>query len=363
MTSRIATLFFAVTLAGAAGWPAVLPAQDASASNSTAAASSPTVNTSTNAIVAVVNDKIITVAQVEKQIDPVKPTIYANANADFPDTPEGEAGARKYVADQVTHLFKEVLDNMVDNILMVQAFNDAGYAIPRSFMDQAFDESITNRFNGDREQFLQYLKGNDLTERQYRQQLQDDMIVSYMKQKQQDTVNAISPDRIVKYYDLHKDQWRQEAAVKIRQITLKLGTLETTNLLLQQGQEIVDQARAPGANFAELAGHYSQDEFKSDGGEVGWVEKGKYQQPMDDIIFALKPGEVSNPVALGDSVYIFKCEDKRDAGLQTLEQVHMQIESALLVLDTREAEAKWLKKLRKNAYIKYNIPGMDEDAN
>jgi parvulin-like peptidyl-prolyl isomerase len=362
MTPRIATLFFAVTLVGAAGWPAALPAQDVPASNP-ASASGPPVTTNTNAIVAVVNDKIITVAQVEKQIDPVKPTIYANANANFPDTPEGEAAARKYVADQVTHLFKEVLDNMVDNILMIQAFSDAGYAIPKSYMDQIFDESMVTRFNGDREQFLQYLQANNLTERQYRQQLQDDQIVGYMKQKQQDTVNAISPDRIVKYYDLHKDQWQQEAAVKIRQITLKLGTLETMGLLMQEGQEIVQQARAPGANFAELAGHYSQDEFKSDGGEVGWIEKNKYQKTMEDVIFALKPGEVSNPVALGDSVYIFKCEDKRDAGIQTIEQVHMQIESALLVLDTREAEAKWLKKLRKNAYIKYNIPGMDADAN
>jgi peptidyl-prolyl cis-trans isomerase SurA len=361
MTPRIATLFFAVTLA----WPAALPAQDAPAAGSASpdSASQPAVNTSTNAIVAVVNDKIITVAQVEKQIDPVKPTIYANANANFPDTPEGEAGARKYVQDQVTRLFKEILDNMVDNILMVQAFNDAGYAIPKSYMDQIFDESMVNRFNGDREQFLQYLQANHLTERQYRQQLQDDQIVGYMKQKQQDTVNAISPDRIVKYYDLHKDQWKQEAAVKIRQITLKLGTLETMGLLMQQGQEIVQQARAPGANFAELAGHYSQDEFKNDGGEVGWVERDKYQKPMEDAIFALKPGEVSNPVALGDSVYIFKCEDKRAAGIQTVEQVHMQIESALLILDTREAEAKWLKKLRKNAYIKYNIPGMEADAN
>jgi peptidyl-prolyl cis-trans isomerase SurA len=304
-----------------------------------------------NGIAAVVNDKIITLDQLRKQVDPVYQRIYAEADVNFPDDP---AGAQKYVHEQLLQLYSNLLHGMVDNILIIQAFHDQGYSIPKSYLDQMFDENMTTKFNGDREAFLNYLKQSSLTERQYRDQLQDDVILSVMREKLRTSTNGVSPDRIVKYYNDNKQQWYQDAAVKLRQITLQPSG-DSTDLLMQQAREIVQQARAPGADFAALAIKYSQDENREKGGDVGWVEKGKLVDPMETAAFSLSPGQVSDPVTSGGNVYIFKCEDKRDAGIQPLEKVHADIEYALTTADARDAEEKWLEKLRKNAYIKYNM--------
>lgn len=359
MTPRLAILFLASLLGGAAA----VSAQDAPAAGAAPSSDATTDATAAmsddaraqakyaNGIAAVVNDKIITLDQLRKQVDPVYQRIYAEADVNFPDDPDG---ARKYVHEQLLQLYSNILHGMVDNILIIQAFHDQGYSIPQSYLDQAFDESITTKFNGDREAFLNYLKQSSLTERQYRDQLQDDMILSVMREKLRGSSNGISPDRIVKYYNDHLDQWKQDAAVKLRQITLQPNG-DSADLLMQQARDIVQQARAPGADFALLAEKYSQDENREKGGDVGWVEKGKLVDPMETAAFSLSPGQVSEPVASSGNVYIFKCEDKRDAGVQPLDKVHVDIEYALTTADARDAEEKWLAKLRKNAYIKYNM--------
>ena len=345
------------------GGRAVASAQDAPAANATAAPSpSPAPSTLSadarqqakyaNGIAAVVNDKIITLDQIRKQVDPVVQRIYADADRNFPEDP---AGAAQYVHDQIHQLYTNILHGMVDNILIIQAFHDEGASIPKSFLDQQFDESITTKFNGDREAFLSYLKQSSMTERQYRDQLQDDIILSYMRNKLRGSTNGISPDRIVKYYNDHKQQWAQEAAVKLRQITLEPTNGESMDLLMQEAQHLVQQARVPGADFAVLAQTRSQDDGRDKGGDIGWVEKGKLVAALETAAFALSPGQVSDPVAAGGNVYIFKCEDKREAGVQPLDKVHADIEYALTIEDARLAEEKWLAKLEKNAYIKYNM--------
>jgi peptidyl-prolyl cis-trans isomerase SurA len=300
-----------------------------------------------NGIAAVVNDKIITKDQVQKEMAPLVPRIR--------DDVQSRDGTEQDFDDQITKVAHEILHNMVDNILIIQAFKDKGYAIPDSYLSQRYDETITTQFGGDREKFLDYLKENNLTERAYRQQISDDVMIGYMKSQLRSTPTVISPGRVVKFYDEHKQQYYQDAAVELRQITLKPYADETTDLLLQQARAIVQQARAPNANFADLARKDSQDEYQGNGGDMGWIEKGKFVPEIETLIFALKPGDVSDPITSGGNVYIFQCEDKRDAGIQPLDKVHVQIEYALLTDDTRQAEEKWLEKLRKNAYVKYNM--------
>ena len=366
MTPRFAILFLTAMLGGAAGASAqnapaasVAPATDsATTSDSTTTSASPMNDDAraqakyANGIAAVVNDKIITLDQLRKQVDPVYQRIYAEADVNFPDDP---AGAQKYVHEQLLQLYSNLLHGMVDNILIIQAFHDQGLSIPKAYLDQMFDENMTTKFNGDREAFLNYLKQSSMTERQYRDQLQDDVILSVMREKLRGSTNGVSPDRIVKFYNDHKDQWKQDAAVNLRQITLQPKAGDSMELLMQQARDIVQQARAPGADFAMLAQKYSQDEYRDKKGDVGWVEQGKYQPALETVFFSLKPGQVSDPVASGGNVYIFECDDKRDAGIQPLEKVHAEIEYTLTTQDARDAEEKWLEKLRKNAYVKYNM--------
>jgi parvulin-like peptidyl-prolyl isomerase len=200
-----------------------------------------------------------------------------------------------------------------------------------------------------------------MSERDYRKDIEESIIISWMDQQLSKTTSGISPGRIKKYYDAHQKDFNQDEAVKLRQITLKPVADNTMDLLMQQANLIVQQARLPDASFADLARKNSQDDFARNGGlfadNNGWIERKKYLPVLEDVIFNLKPGEVSDPVANNGNVYIFKCDDKRAEGIQPLEgeSVHTVIEKILADQDQKEEEQKWIQKLEAKAYIRYNL--------
>ena len=75
--------------------------------------------------------------------------------------------------------------------------------------------------------------------------------------------------------------------------------------------EIIKQLRA-GADFADLANKYSDDpESKAAGGDFGTVTlSGSYPEEMKKAVFALKPGEVGEPVRQPNALYIVRVQER-----------------------------------------------------
>lgn len=97
--------------------------------------------------------------------------------------------------------------------------------------------------------------------------------------------------------------------------------------------DIVKQARA-GADFAGLVEKYSDDPIsKASKGDFGVVKPtSSYPNDMKKAVFALKTGEISDPVRQPSAYYIIRCEDRsaepladvREAIVQDLRQAHLK---------------------------------------
>jgi parvulin-like peptidyl-prolyl isomerase len=315
-------------------------------------------NKHTNAVAAVVNGEIITLSQLLKQVDPRVPAIYDELAAKYPNDPDA---AQKEFHQRIQDLETETLHGMAEKALIIQEFKGKGYSVPQVYLQQQFDDSITTRFQGDHAKYLAFLEANKLSEGDYRKQLENDDIVSYQMGQLRGSATGISPDRIKAYYEKNQQKFTVKGEVKVRQITLTPVADETVEVLRQQAEKIVQQARQPGANFTDLALQSSTD-LSARHGSVPVVayelnDNSKLAPPIQDVVFKLQPGEVSDPVVSGTSVFIFKCEDKVAEGAQPLEKVRAQIEATLADEDSRQAYEKWISKLRDKAYILYNLDG------
>ncbi|MGE0210401.1 MAG: peptidylprolyl isomerase [Parvibaculaceae bacterium] len=109
-----------------------------------------------------------------------------------------------------------------------------------------------------------------------------------------------------------------------------------------------------GEKFEELAKQYSLDGSKDYGGDLGYFTAGEMVPEFSKAVFALKEGEVSQPVKTEFGWHIIKLEDRRAGGPQPYDQVKEPIRMVLL----RKAVQDKLLELRKEAKIEVLDPDL-----
>jgi peptidyl-prolyl cis-trans isomerase D len=91
---------------------------------------------------------------------------------------------------------------------------------------------------------------------------------------------------------------------------------------------ILEKARE-GEDFAELAGRYSEDPSREQGGQLGVFGRGSMVKPFEDAAFSMKAGEISDPVRTQFGWHIIKVENVNEAKTLTLEEAREQIKNSL----------------------------------
>lgn len=293
-----------------------------------------------NGIAAIAEGEVITVEQIRRRIAPMVPSIQVNATsaADF----------NKRIED----LSKDILQDMIDQILIVKQAEEDEILIPQSYIDQEYDEIISRDFRGDRARFLEFLKTQNQTPREFRREVYKRFIVRVMRAQNRKSQSEISPERIEEFYVKNKLRFYQNESVHLRQIILTPIADEGLTPLRQTAKKIMSDLDS-GLTFADLARQYSQGEMSRRGGDWGWIERQDIRSELSQVAFNLEPGDYSQPIELGGTIFILYSEDKREEMIQPITQVREVIEDILVGEIARETQERWLQQIRDNAYVRY----------
>jgi peptidyl-prolyl cis-trans isomerase D len=139
---------------------------------------------------------------------------------------------------------------------------------------------------------------------------------------------AISAGDVQKFYQENEQQYSTPEQVSVSHILLKTEGKDDA-AVKKQIEDVLAKARA-GEDFAQLANKYSEDEGSSTkGGVYDFFGRGTMVKEFEEVAFALKPGEISEPVKTQFGYHIIKGGEKRAAMTKTLEEVRPQIEDQL----------------------------------
>jgi peptidyl-prolyl cis-trans isomerase D len=97
-----------------------------------------------------------------------------------------------------------------------------------------------------------------------------------------------------------------------------------------KAESILAEVRKNPADFAKIAKAQSQDPGSAElGGDLGTIEKNTLVKPVEDAIFALKDGEVSNLVQSEFGYHIIKITSVKPATQKSLDEVKPEIAAEL----------------------------------
>jgi peptidyl-prolyl cis-trans isomerase SurA len=293
-----------------------------------------------NGIAAIAEDKIITVDDVRREVTPLIPQLQRDARNEQEFNQKLEA------------LQDDAIHNLIDRVLIIKDFQkDDKKHVPASFVDNQIADQLTEQFDNDRSKFLAYLRARGTTMRDYRKEVEEDIIYNYMMHQQHKSQSIVSPVRIEQYYKENKDKFYQDDSVHLRLIQLARSPGETDGGLRGKAESILLRLRS-GEKFEDLAKEYSADSRRAKGGDWGWQKRSDLKPEFSEPLFAVKKGECTDPVVTPEGCFLLYADDRKYAGIQSLDEVRDQIERILVQQMGRQSSDRWLERLRRNGYVK-----------
>ena len=165
----------------------------------------------------------------------------------------------------------------------------------------------------------------------------------------------VSQDEIQSYYQEHKNDYEE---IGISEIFIKADPEKglTKEKALAEAEEVSERAKA-GESWEKLVEEYSDDAVsRKKGGNAGYIQRGKFAPEIDDQLFGMKKGEITNPLEVNGGYFIIKI----DEGARFLPggQVSRKIESRI----TNEKLIEYVNGLREEWGVEVYRDRLEESA-
>ena len=109
------------------------------------------------------------------------------------------------------------------------------------------------------------------------------------------------------------------------------------------------------ADFAALARDNSVDGSAKDGGDLGWSNPGVFVPEFEQVMNALAPGQISDPLTSRFGVHLIQVLERRNNQLSTRDQRELA-RNVLREKKQEDAYLVWAQEVRGRAYVEYREP-------
>jgi foldase protein PrsA len=285
--------------------------------------------------VALVGDKAIEKADLDRLLAQTK-TNYEAQKQEFP-----AAGTPEY---------ENVKSTLVSGLVKQAQWEQAGAAMGIKVTDKEVQTQLDaykqQYFKGDDDRYKAELVKQGVTDQQVRDRIRARLLSNKIYTAIINKVK-VTDAKIKAYYESHKAQYLQPESREVRHILVKKESL---------ADELYAKLKN-GADFAQLARKYTQDEAsKADGGNFT-AYKGKTVAPFDKFVFAAKKGDLSKPIKTEFGWHLIEVlSEVKPAAPQPLAEAKDTISSTLLQQQQNQALKAWVKDAQSEYEVTY-APG------
>ncbi len=280
-------------------------------------------------IVAIVNEDIVTLSQLNKITASYEKQIHASD-----ETPERKKG-------MVEKIQRDGLQQLVEQALVRQEALKNNIRVNDRDVENAI-ENFKKSNALDQEALVTALEAQGLTFEDYQAKIRQDILQSMLISRAVRSKAIITDEEVKAHYDNNPASFQGVRKHELCNILMADGT----------GIEDIRQKIANGSDFQEMAKAHSLASNASDGGALGVFDINSFSQAIRDAVKDLKVGETSEVIPTGQGFQLIYVKEIMMADGQTLEQAKDQIYELLYKKEVEKKFKIWINSLKENAHVK-----------
>lgn len=292
-----------------------------------------------NRIVAVVNDDVILLDEVDEATSPLLKRLPA-------DLPAAELAQRK------ARLRRQVLDSLVADKLLEQQVKILNLEVSPRELDKIID-NMRAQNNMTEAQFKAALAGQGLSMDAYREGMRKQLLkMKIINLKVRSKVKVSDQDIKGRYQQQRADAAR-DVRYRVRHMVFLVPEGASADVDAAAKKRAID-ARArvlTGEDFASLATQLSEGPSAPKGGDLGYFKPGDMVPAFESAALALKINQVSAPVRTPFGWHIIQMVDKKQGELGSIKEVKDSLREKLYQEEVEVAFQRYVQTLKKEAYI------------
>jgi peptidyl-prolyl cis-trans isomerase SurA len=278
------------------------------------------------------------------------------------------AQAEQYYQDRQ----KDVLRDLIDQDLLLQKGKQLGITGDNETIKKL--DEIRKQLNLETMEDVQRAAEKEgVSYEDFKQNIKNGIITQQVISREVGAHIQITPDEIRKFYEEHKQEMAQPEQVRLEEILISTQPKGSTDsnadpddatlaAAQKKAQDLLDQIRK-GASFEDLAKKFSDDANSApQGGDLGFFKRGSMVKSLEDTIFAMKAGDVSDVVRTKQGFILMKVSEHTAAGVPPLKDVDEKVQSAIYYQKLSPAVRAYLTKLREEAYVDLKAGFVDTGA-
>jgi len=174
---------------------------------------------------------------------------------------------------------------------------------------------------------------------------------------------SISDKEVEDYYNAHKQDFVRDEKVYLSEILISTQGKDPAAVLAaeKKAKQIAADA-SKGQRFSELARDNSDATTAKEGGVLGGYKKGELTQQVEDAVWKLPKGSVTQPIKIPTGFEVFRVDDHTKAGLAPLADVKPEIENQLYGPKMQPKVREYLTELRRHAFLQIKPGYLDTGA-
>lgn len=278
-------------------------------------------------VIAVVGDSVVLRSEVQEQLIDM-----ARAGQRLPEDPVA-----------MERLQRRVLNGIIEELVLLQAAAEDSIEIPQQQVEEMADETLRGREQafGGRRPFEEALRREGMTYSEYRDLLvrqlrRRELIQTYLQKQRTRAMPPVTEDELRAYFEAQGDRFGERpATVSFEQVVVAPEPTDSARAAARAEIEEIQRQLVGGEDFSTLARRHSDDPgTREQGGDLGWFRQGRMVKAFDEVVFGMRPGQVSGIVETPFGFHLIKLEKVKGAERQAR---HILISPAVTDADREEA--------------------------